>query len=79
MTKTVAAKAGGDGVLDGYLSRTEVAAALGVSVDTLTRWGTQRVGPASVMIGRKRYYRRAAIEEWLRSREQPAVGARARR
>jgi len=56
-------------VLEGYLSRSEAAAQLGVSPETLTRWGTMRVGPCSVKIGRQRFYRREAILEWLRDRE----------
>lgn len=67
-----AARAGA--VLDGYLTREQAAHQLGVSMDTLTRWGTQRIGPPSVRIGRKRYYRREAVLKWLEAREQPSTG-----
>ena len=66
-----AAAAGGGMVLDGYLTRDEAARQLNVSTDTLTRWGTQRIGPPSVRIGRKRYYRLEAVRAWLAAREQP--------
>ncbi len=74
----VAQAAGEAGLLSEYLSRDETAKQLGVSPDTLTRWLTQRIGPASVRIGRKRYYHRDAIRRWIKSREQtfPAQAGR---
>lgn len=69
MAKTSAANSDSGDVLGDYLPREDAARALGVSVDTLTRWLGRRIGPASVLVGRKRYYRRGAIEAWLRSAE----------
>lgn len=66
----------GGEALEGYVSRNEAAVMLGVSPETLTRWGTMRTGPASVKVGRRRLYRREAIFEWLRERETPAPGVR---
>ena len=39
---------------------------------TLRRWEAQRIGPPSVRAGRKVFYRRAAVEEWLEEQEQSA-------
>jgi predicted DNA-binding transcriptional regulator AlpA len=62
-------------LLSGWLTRPQVAADVGVSVDTLQRWETRRIGPPSVRIGRKVLYRAEAFREWLVSRERgPAAG-----
>ena len=52
-------------LLLGWISRLDLAVELGLSIDTLRRWEAQRIGPPSVRAGRKVYYRRAAVEEWL--------------
>lgn len=57
-------------LLDGWLTRAQVAAEIGVSVDTLQRWETRRIGPPCVRIGRKVLYRADAFREWLISRER---------
>lgn len=57
-------------LLDGWLTRTNVATEIGVSVDTLARWETRRIGPPCVRIGRKVLYRADAFREWLISRER---------
>lgn len=57
-------------LLGGWLSRAQVAAEIGVSVDTLQRWETRRIGPPCVRIGRKVLYRAEAFREWLISRER---------
>ena len=61
---------GGAPLLDGWLSRAKVATEIGVSIDTLARWETQRIGPPCVRIGRKVLYRADAFREWLISRER---------
>ena len=53
-----------------WISRLDLAVELGLSIDTLRRWEAQRFGPPCVRAGRKVYYRRAAVEEWLEEREQ---------
>ena len=58
-------------LLVGWISRLDLALELGLSVDTLRRWDAQRMGP-TVRAGRKVYYRRAAVEEWLEEQEQNA-------
>lgn len=67
------------GLLDDWMSRAELALELGLSVDTLARWETRRIGPACVRIGRKVLYRRGAVQEWLREQERPRVGSGGRK
>ena len=61
-------------LLEGWISRAELARELGVSVDTLARWETSRSGPPLARIGRCVFYRRTAVLEWLESREQVRGG-----
>lgn len=63
-------------LLDGWLTRAEVATALGVSTDTLARWETQRSGPPSVKVGRKVLYRANGFRDWLTSRERGPLSPR---
>jgi hypothetical protein len=63
-------------LLDGWLTRAQVATEIGVSVDTLQRWETRRIGPPCVRIGRKVLYRADAFREWLISRERGPVTAK---
>jgi hypothetical protein len=65
--------AGTHSLLDGWLTRDRVAEEIGVSVDTLQRWETRRIGPPCVRIGRKVLYRADAFREWLIRRERPPV------
>ena len=59
-------------LMSGWISRLDLATELGLSVDTLRRWEAQRTGPLCVRAGRKVYYRRAAVEDWLEEQEQNA-------
>ncbi len=63
--------AGSVPLLDGWLTRAEVAAEIGVSIDTLARWESRRIGPPCVRIGRKVLYRAQAFRDWLVARENP--------
>lgn len=65
-------------LLEGWLTRAEVAVEVGVSVDTLARWETRRIGPPCVRIGRKVLYRADAFRDWLVSRERGPVKGAAR-
>jgi hypothetical protein len=60
----------GSRVLEGWLTRERVASEIGVTVDTLARWETRRIGPPCIRIGRKVLYRAEAIREWLVARER---------
>lgn len=67
------------GLLSGWISRLDLALELGVTVETLRRWELLRFGPPCVRAGRKIYYRRDAVQDWLMQQEAPAprrAGAR---
>ena len=55
-----------------WISRADLALELGLSVDTMRRWETQRFGPPCVRAGRKVFYRRAAVQDWLEEQERAA-------
>jgi predicted DNA-binding transcriptional regulator AlpA len=59
-------------LLTGWMTRAEVAAELKLSTDTLQRWENQRIGPPTMRLGRRVYYRAEAFREWLVSRERKA-------
>ena len=57
-------------LLSGWISRIDLALELGVTVETLHRWEKLRFGPPCVRAGRKIYYRRDAVQDWLLAQEQ---------
>lgn len=63
------AEPGTGGLLDGWITRADLAFELAVSVDTLCRWDTRRIGPPSVRAGRKVLYRVDSVRTWLRDQE----------
>jgi len=71
--------AGTAALLDGWLSRSQVAQEIGVSIDTLARWETRRIGPPCIRIGRKVFYRADAFREWLIARERGPVSSKGSR
>ena len=71
--------AGNPALLDGWLTRAEVATEICVSVDTLQRWETRRIGPPCVRIGRKVFYRAEAFRDWLISRERGSASNKGHR
>jgi hypothetical protein len=77
-TQVASSEGANPGLLDDWISRRMLAVELGVSVDTLARWETRRIGPICVRIGRKVFYRRGAVQEWLRAQERPHPGSRGR-
>jgi len=62
------------GLLTGWLDRADLARELTLSVDTLQRWETRRMGPPCVRVGRKVLYRMEAVRDWLREQEARKVG-----
>jgi hypothetical protein len=54
----------------------DFAAMRGVSVRTVQRERALRVGPPFIRLGRKVFYRPAAIDEWLLAQEQVQPRAR---
>jgi hypothetical protein len=59
------------GFLSGWISRPDLAVELGLTIDTLRRWEALRFGPPCVRVGRKVYYRRDAVHDWLQLQEVP--------
>jgi excisionase family DNA binding protein len=56
-------------LLQGWISRTDLAQELGVCEETLRRWADARRGPAFVKAGRKILYRKTAVLDWLEAQE----------
>jgi hypothetical protein len=66
-------------LMSGWISRLDLALELEVTVDTRLRGEKLRFGPPCVRAGRKIYYRRDAVQDWLMLQEAPAprrAGAR---
>jgi hypothetical protein len=57
-------------LLDEYWPPAELAAELNVCQKTLDRWRVEGSGPPITKIGRKTYYSRTGVVDWLRAREQ---------
>jgi DNA-binding transcriptional MerR regulator len=58
------------GILHEYTPPGELASELGVCVKTLERWRTLGHGPPVTKIGRRVYYRKSSVIDWLVSRER---------
>lgn len=56
-----------------YITSVEACELLAVSQRTLLRWHRLRKGPPQIKVGRKVYYRRQAISDWLMSLERDAT------
>ena len=56
-------------VLSGWISRADLARELEVTEGTLRRWAAERWGPPCIRAGRKVFYRRSAVVEWLEDKE----------
>jgi hypothetical protein len=65
-------------LLGGWISRADLAQELEVTEGTLRRWSAQRWGPPCIRAGRKVFYRRTAVVEWLEDQEAAEL-RRARR
>lgn len=63
-------------LLANYLSESELAAELGVTVRSVQLWRQKRQGPPWTKLGQRVFYRRSAFTEWLLSREQRPVRER---
>lgn len=77
-------KDGTANILSEYLDPDQAAEQLEVCRRTLDRWHAARIGPPRTMLGRRPVYRREAIAQWLRKREEDPTqekrpGPRARR
>ena len=56
-------------LLSEWMTRPELASELGLTIDTLARWASRRIGPPCVKAGRKVLYRRESVRDWLRRQE----------
>ena len=63
------------GLLDDYLSPGQLAEELGKSVRTIARWERLRIGPPKTLIGKKPFYRREGVRQWLLRKEQEQARA----
>jgi predicted DNA-binding transcriptional regulator AlpA len=63
-------------LLEDYLDKNELAAALDTSPRTVDRWETARIGPPRTIIGRRVLFRRESVKQWLLQRERGAEDAR---
>jgi hypothetical protein len=52
-----------------YMPREEFAIDHQISLRTEARWRASRASPPHVRIGKKIWYRRAGVQDWLRARE----------
>ena len=68
-------EANGAGLLDDYLTPAELADELHKSERTIARWDGLRIGPPKTVIGKKPYYRREGVRQWLLRQEQEQVRA----
>jgi predicted DNA-binding transcriptional regulator AlpA len=57
-------------LLSDWISREHLAEDLMLTPDTLSRWEARREGPPCMRIGRKVFYHRSSVEQWLLNREQ---------
>ena len=65
----------GPSLLDDYLTPDQLAEELGKSVRTIARWDGLRIGPPRTLIGKKPYYRREGVRQWMLRQEQAQARA----
>lgn len=65
-------------LLADYLTESELANALDMTVRGLRLWRTKRQGPAWTKLGNKIVYRRGALRDWLKAQEHQPVRSRVR-
>ena len=61
-------------LLESYLTPAECAAELGIAARTLDRWHRLNEGPPRTYLGRRIFYRKEAVANWIAANEE-AVGA----
>ena len=58
---------------DDYLRPSQLADELGISPRTLARWVLERKAPNVVRVGRLVFFRREAVDAWLRKNESTDI------
>ncbi len=57
-------------ILQGYLTRDELATQLGRCRRTLERWHSLNIGPPRIVIGRMVLYRVESVRQWLAGQQE---------
>lgn len=73
MTRTLQKRHKGPGLLDDHVELHAFCDQLGISTRTADRWDILRTGPPRTRLGKKIYYKKTSVLEWLKRREQAAV------
>lgn len=62
---------------DQFLTTEQLAEETGISIHTWRHWGRTGTGPASIRLGRRRYWRRSVVDRWIAAQEarQQAIPA----
>jgi Helix-turn-helix domain len=60
-------------ILSEVIPEKQLARELTVHYKTLRRWHAERAGPPRITIGRRLFYSRAAVLEWLEKRQTGGV------
>ena len=58
--------------LDEYFSKQELSRSLGISIRTLDRWHTLREGPPRTRAGKKIFFKKDSVRDWLEDRTEPS-------
>ena len=61
-------------ILEGFLTRDELASELGRNPRTLDRWEALGTGPPRTSVGRRVLYRRSSVQNWLTAQEDHGRG-----
>jgi len=61
-----------------FFSEDQLCKELGLTQRTLRRWHQLRVGPPRTRVGRRIFYRKTAVVQWLVNREQQPLRRSAR-
>ena len=64
--------------MDGYLTETQCAKALGLQPSTLRVWRRKGIAPAYSKVGYKVYYREGALHEFMLAKEVTPIKAKRR-
>ena len=64
--------------IEAYMPKAEFCSALNINPRTAERWHLRRIGPPRIRVGGKKiYYKRSAVAEWLESQAEDVANARA--
>lgn len=62
-----------DPILSDYLSKSQLAAELGVTVRTITRWRMMRTAPPAVRVAGRVMFKRADVKQWIEAQREVAA------